>query len=140
MSAGEVYLFLLHRSTLTVFVDLLLFADETTHPYGVIVVENQTLIFGESHPVLFEHGRTFFVFPQFEEILSQKQNSLQSRLRSLDINMVLSVRISIAHYETFDQKRLLYICFCCDSHQQLADPALLKEYHLAEWVSEWAVR
>ena len=140
MSVGEVCLFLLHKSTLTVFVNFLLLTDETAHPYGVIVVENQTLIFGESHPVLFEHGRTFFVLPEFEEIFGQKQDSLKSRLRSLDIDMILSVRVSIADYETFDQKRLLYICFSCDSHKQFADPALLEEYHLAEWVSEWAVR
>ena len=133
-------MFLLHKSTLTVFVDFLFLADETAHPNGVIVVENQTLIFGEALPVIFEHRRTFFVLPEFEEILGQKQNSLKRRLRFLDIDMVLSVRVSIADYETFDQKRLLYICFSSDSHQQLANPALLEEYHLAEWVSEWAVR
>ena len=125
---------------LTVFVDFFLLADESSQPQRVVVIEDDALIGGVLLPVVFEHGGALLVLSQFEQIFRQKEDCLEGRLGFIDIDMVLSMGVGVAHDEIFDKEGLVDIVLSGYAEEKLADPELGVIYHLAEWVREWAVR
>ena len=95
---------LLNELMLTVLVYFFLLADETAQPQRVIVVEDDALIGRILLPVIFEHGRAFLVLSQFEQVFGQKEDCFESRLGFIDIDVVLSMRVSVADDEIFDKE------------------------------------
>lgn len=90
------------------------------------------MVLGKLASVLFEHIRAFFVLPQFEEILGEKEDGLECGLWLSNVDMVLFVRVGVAGDETLDKERLANVAFGGDAEQQLSNPELSNDYHLAE--------
>lgn len=133
ISLQVVNLCMLRRFVSTlIFIDLLLFSDESAHPQRVVVVKDKTLIFWKLAPVLFQHIRTFFVLSQLKKVPSEKKDRLEFRFWSSDVNVILFVFVSVAVDETADKERLFYVAFSGDSQKELADPDYSNYYHLAE--------
>lgn len=105
-----------------VFVDFFLLADESSQPQRVVVIEDDALIGGVLLPVVFEHGGALLVLSQFEQIFRQKEDCLEGRLGFIDIDMVLSMGVGVAHDEIFDKEGLVDIVLSGYAEEKLADP------------------
>lgn len=113
---------LLHKSSLTVFVDLLLFANEPAHPQRVAVVKNEALIVRILRAVILQDMRTLLVLPQLEKILGQQQNRLYFWLSVLNPHLVLLLIIGVAVDEALGEEALIDVGLRGHSQQQLSNP------------------
>lgn len=111
------------RKCFTVFVDLLFFTNESSHPQTVVVEKDNTLVGWKLLKGLLKQVSALLVLPQIEETPGYHESIVELLAVLPWLGVELVIWVGVVRYERLQQKRTLQLFFRSDAEQELTNPA-----------------